>query len=168
MTGLSSRFHKPYQAAQRASGADSDLDISHHIREAYSLLCDANRRAIQVPPEVVSVVTEARHYIGAAELPPALEPQFWNAYGLLSSSIQPAESARQAYKKVFYITLVALLAGQLFYLGVVSVQTHLSDIDKEVAKATAAVARSAAGAAPAPGGAAPGGGRGAGEAGRRA
>jgi hypothetical protein len=133
---------------QKANSNDEDLDIAHHIRAAYALLCDANKRAIQVPPDVVTIVTQARGYIKAGELPPELEQRFWNAYGLLSSSIQPAETARQFYKRVFYITLAALLIGQLFYLGVESVRARLSDLEKEVAKAAASV--SAAGTTSAP------------------
>ncbi|MDO8876296.1 MAG: hypothetical protein Q8M24_14975 [Pseudolabrys sp.] len=127
---------------RRRARADEDggeLDLSHHIRAAYVLLCDANKRAIQIPPDVVTILTQARRHIGAGELPAELEQRFWNAYGLLSSSIQPAEQARQSYKRIFYLTLAALLVGQLFYLGVESVRARLTDLDRESVKASAAI-----------------------------
>jgi hypothetical protein len=55
-----------------------------------------------VPSEVVSTITQARTAAKAGTLEGELETRFWNAYGLLSSSIEPAESARQIYKLVFY------------------------------------------------------------------
>lgn len=101
------------------------------VREAYALLCDANRRAIQIPPDIVDVITQAGR-INGATLPDDLEARFWNAYGLLSSSVEPAQRARTFYRNIFYVVLAVLLLGQFFYLCGDAVRGRLADLDKQV------------------------------------
>jgi hypothetical protein len=106
------------------------VDLPHYVRAAYALLADANKRAIQIPADVVDVITQARRAQG--QLPDGLEARFWNAYGLLSSSIQPAAKARNLYRNIFYIVLLALLFAQFFFLAGDYVRTKLADIDKQI------------------------------------
>jgi len=107
-------------------------DVGTHVLDAYVLLCNANRRGIQVPSDVVSTLTQARAAAHAGMLEGALETKFWNAYGLLSSSIEPAERARRTYKITFYGVLAALLLGQFFFLGGASVRDKMTDLDKQI------------------------------------
>jgi hypothetical protein len=116
----------------KTSPAENPEDLGNHVLHAYELLHNANRRGIQVPSEVVSTITQARTAAKAGTLEGELETRFWNAYGLLSSSIEPAESARQIYKLVFYCVLFVLLLGQFFYLGGASVRDKMMDIDKQI------------------------------------
>jgi hypothetical protein len=106
------------------------FDLPHHVRAAYALLADANKRAIQIPADVVDVITQARRAQG--QLPEGLEARFWNAYGLLSSSIQPAAKARNLYRNIFYVVLLVLLFAQFFFLAGDYVRTKLADIDKQI------------------------------------
>jgi hypothetical protein len=106
-------------------------DMREHVRAAYAMLCDANKRAIQVPADVVSVITTARK-AAAAELPPDLEARFWNAYGLLSSSIKPAEHARRFYRGVFYCVLASLLLFQFVYTAGDHLRTKLAEVEKQI------------------------------------
>ena len=106
-------------------------NLSERVRAAYSLLCDANRRAIQVPADVVSVITEARR-IDSADWTADFEAKFWNAYGLLSSSIHPAARARMLYKTIFYFALLFLLLFQLFNLAGDHLRSALIDLDKQL------------------------------------
>jgi len=106
------------------------FDLPHHVRAAYALLADANKRAIQIPADVVDVITQARRSGG--QLPEGLEARFWNAYGLLSSSIRPAAKARNLYRNIFYIVLLVLLFAQFFFLAGDYVRTKLADIDKQI------------------------------------
>lgn len=111
---------------------DHPEDVGKHVFDAYALLCNANRRGIQVPSDVVSTITQARAAAKAGALEGVLETKFWNAYGLLSSSIEPAERARRTYKITFYGVLMALLLGQFFYLGGASVRDKMTALDKQV------------------------------------
>ena len=127
-------------------------DVGTYVHDAYALLCKANRRGIQVPSDLVSTITQARAAAHAGTLAGALETKFWNAYGLLSSSIEPAERARRTYKITFYGVLVALLLGQFFFLGGASIRDKMTDLDKQMIEvkgkaAEAAETRTAATAA---------------------
>ena len=82
----------PFTSA-KTSYNDHPTDVDRHVLDAYALLCNANRRGIQVPSDVVSTITPARAATKAGTLEGTLETKFWNAYGLLSSSIEPAERA---------------------------------------------------------------------------
>ena len=106
----------------KRSHEDNPEDVKQHVQKAYTLLCEANQRGIQVPSDVVSTITHARTATRGGKLEGEIETKFWNAYGLLGSSIQPAERARRLYKKTFYGVLGALLLGQFFYLGGASVR----------------------------------------------
>jgi hypothetical protein len=105
-------------------------DIRTHVMHAYKLLCDANRKAIQVPADVVNVITAARR-VTDGRLSEEHEAKFWNAFGLLSSSIRPAEKARRLYRFIFYVVLVSLLFGQFFFLAGDHVRGKLADLDKQ-------------------------------------
>ena len=107
------------------------FDMRQHIRDAYELLRDANKKAIQVPADVVNVITAARKAANA-QLPEDLEARFWNAYGLLSSSIRPAERARTLYRTIFYVVLAVLLCGQFFFLSGDHIRSKLADLDKQI------------------------------------
>src|SRR4029434_7228360 len=118
-------------------------NVGTHVLDAYVLLCKANRRGIQVPSDVVSTLTQARAAAHAGTLEGALETKFWNAYGLLSSSIEPAERARRTYKITFYGVLAALLVGQFFFLGGASVRDKMTDLDKQIIEAKGKAAEAA-------------------------
>src|SRR5690348_13110526 len=109
---------KLWQGLRRTQPSEMPInptDLNERVRAAYSLLCDANRRAIQVPADVISVITEARR-IDSSDWTTDFEARFWNAYGLLSSSIHSAERARTLYKTIFYFALAFLLLFQFFNL----------------------------------------------------
>jgi hypothetical protein len=116
----------------KISSGTNPEDLYTHVKKAYTLLSRANERAIQVPSEVVSTITNARTAVKNGELDGELETKFWNAYGLLNSSIEPAESARRIYRAVFYCVLSVLLVSQFFYLGGASVRDKILDIDKQI------------------------------------
>jgi|RhiMetdeSRZDD1v2_1073273.scaffolds.fasta_scaffold114644_2 hypothetical protein len=119
----------------KRSHEDNPEDVEEHVQDAYKLLCEANQRGIQVPSDVVSTITQARTAARGGTLDGEIETKFWNAYGLLSSSIKPAERARRIYKKTFYCVLGALLLGQFFYLGGASVRDKMTDMDKQIIEA---------------------------------
>ena len=114
----------------KAAIADnSSADISPFIHSAYSLLLDSNKKAIQVPPEVMSAITDA-HEIGGPQLPKEAENRFWKAYGLLNNSIRPAERACTIYRSIFYVVLFVLLVGQFFFISGDYVKSKLLPRDK--------------------------------------
>jgi len=133
------------QGEPKVPAADP-FEMSNNVRAAYALLADANKKAIQVPPEVVKVITEARKVKG--QFPDELEAKFWNAYGLLSSSIRPAAQARNLYRNIFYIVLLLLLFAQFFFMAGDFVRTKLADIDKQVIDIRGRAAVQSASAAP--------------------
>ncbi|MEA2990545.1 MAG: hypothetical protein QOG83_3256 [Alphaproteobacteria bacterium] len=121
----------------------SPVDLDQHIVAAYKLLSDATKSAIQIPSNIVDVIVKARtaaearksqdSYTHSSPLLAAdLEVDFWNAYGLLNSSIRPAEGARRRYRQIFYVVLVVLLAGQFFFLVGDHVRSKLADLDKQI------------------------------------
>jgi hypothetical protein len=118
----------------------SPVDLEQHILTAYKLLSDATQSAIKIPQEVVDVIVKARE-AALARAPDArhgsflnseLEVQFWSAYGLLNSSIRPAEKARKRYRRIFYVVLAVLLAGQFFFLVGDHVRLKLAELDKQI------------------------------------
>jgi hypothetical protein len=123
------------QVTDRAGGSPPSAlapdDMRQHVRAAYALLCEANKKAIQVPADVVNVITTARK-ADTAELPADLEARFWNAYGLLSSSIKPAERARTLYRWVFYVVLFFLLLFQFVFTAGDHVRGKVADIEKQL------------------------------------
>lgn len=135
--------------ARGEEGAEvAPVDLKQTIQHAYVLLCDAHKRGIQIPTEIVTVITSARSSAGS-DLTPELETKFWNAYGLLSSSIQPAAKARTSYRNIFYVVLAVLLLSQLFYLQGESVRSKLTELDKELRNLPATGATPTPGARPA-------------------
>jgi hypothetical protein len=142
-----------------AAGPAGDVeDMRRHVRAAYAHLCAANERGIQVPADVVAVVTAARK-ADAAELPDGLEARFWNAYGLLSSSIGPAARARRFYRWVFYLVLACLLLFQFVFTAGDHLRSRLAETEKQIAAMQARPVdgqpAAAAGTATAPGATAP-------------
>jgi hypothetical protein len=129
----------------KISSRPNPEDLGTHVKKAYILLSRANERAIQVPSEVVSTITNARAAVKNGELDGELETKFWNAYGLLNSSIEPAESARRIYRAVFYCVLSVLLVSQFFYLGGASVRDKMLDIDKQIIEVRGRAASAEAG-----------------------
>ena len=124
-------FVKNFFSRNEAPVAEADpFDVQGNVRAAYALLADANKKAIQIPAEVVDVITQARR--AGAQLPDDLEAKFWNAYGLLSSSIQPAAKARNLYRNIFYVVLLVLLFAQFFFLAGDYVRGKLAEVDKQV------------------------------------
>ena len=49
-------------------------------------------------------------------IPLDLETRFWNAYGILRSTIEPATRARRLYRCVFYASLALMLLCQFYFL----------------------------------------------------
>ena len=122
---------KNFFSRNEATVPETDpFDIQGNVRAAYALLADANKKAIQIPADVVDVITQARK--AGAQLPDGLEARFWNAYGLLSSSIRPAAKARNLYRNIFYVVLLVLLFAQFFFLAGDYVRAKLADVDKQV------------------------------------
>jgi hypothetical protein len=119
---------EPNSSSGQAAPPD---DMRQHVRAAYAMLCDANKKAIQVPADVVAVITAARN-ASAAQLPSDLEARFWNAYGLLSSSIKPAEQARRFYRWVFYVVLASLLLFQFVFTAGDHLRTKLTEVEKQI------------------------------------
>jgi hypothetical protein len=109
--------------------ADDPEDMRRHVRAAYALLWAANRKGIQVPADVVAAITAARK-ADAAELPDDLEARFWNAYGLLASSIGPAARARTVYTAIFYVVLAVLLFAQFLYLAGDSTRAKMAEVER--------------------------------------
>jgi hypothetical protein len=88
-----------------------------HLAQARNLLCLANRKGILIPREVVTAVLETdRACGGGATLDLELEARFWDAYGLLRRTIEPATRARRFYRVVFYCALLLMLLVQAGYL----------------------------------------------------
>ncbi|HEX8165813.1 MAG TPA: hypothetical protein VF601_08500 [Beijerinckiaceae bacterium] len=127
---IAERF-KRLAGGPAAAAADSPEDMRQHVRAAYGLLCAANRRGIQVPADVVAVITAARK-ADSAQLPDDLEARFWNAYGLLSSSIGPAARARTTYTAIFYVVLAVLLFAQFLVLAGDNIRGKMAAIDKQI------------------------------------
>ena len=137
-----------FLSRNEAPVAETDpFDVQGNVRAAYALLADANKKAIQIPAEVVDVITQARR--AGPQLPDDLEARFWNAYGLLSSSIQPAAKARNLYRNIFYIVLLVLLFAQFFFLAGDYVRGKLAEVDKQVIDITGRAAISSTAVTPA-------------------
>jgi hypothetical protein len=113
-------------------------DMRQHIRDAYALLVAANKNSVQVPPDIITVITAARK-ANSAELPDGLEAEFWNTYGLLNSSIHPAQRARRFYRNVFYVVLVALLLSQFYFGAGDYVRTKVASLDNQLHSASSRV-----------------------------
>jgi hypothetical protein len=125
----------------KTSHNDHPTDVGRHVLDAYALLCNAHRRGIQVPSDVVSTLHRPALPRKPARAKRPLETKCWNAYGLLSS-IEPDERARRTYKLTFYGVLVTLLLGQFFYLGGASVRDNkTSEVAAHVAGGAVAGAR---------------------------
>jgi hypothetical protein len=126
-------------AARAVPEPGAPHDMRQHVRAAYALLCEANKKAIQVPADVVAAITAARK-MDAPELPDELEARFWNAYGLLASSIGPAEKARRLYRWVFYCVLALLLLFQFVFTAGDHLRGKLAEVEKQLAVVEAQLA----------------------------
>ncbi len=107
----------PKPNPQHRIAGDCDAQMHDHLREARKLLCLANRRGVRIPDDVLAAVIEADR-ICAAEgtIPLELETRFWNAYGILRSTIEPATRARRLYRCAFYASLALMLLCQFYFL----------------------------------------------------
>jgi hypothetical protein len=105
-----------------------DQEVSH----AYALLCDAEKKSIRVPNDVVLAITGAHTSTSRTGRFSNCdsETRFWNAYGLLSS-IGPTDEATSHYKFGFYMLLVLLLCFQLYFLAGSLILSHLGTIETE-------------------------------------
>ncbi|HEX8663774.1 MAG TPA: hypothetical protein VF744_07060 [Beijerinckiaceae bacterium] len=144
---IAERFRRLVGGPAAATAEDAPEDMRQHVRAAYALLCAANRRGIQVPADVVAVVTAARK-ADSAELPDDLEARFWNAYGLLASSIGPAARARTTYTLIFYGVLAVLLFAQFLFLAGDHVRAKMAEADARGRQAAAQVQVAPQGQAP--------------------
>lgn len=87
---------------------------------------------LPIPPRVIEAIIEARkQYQESGSLSAERETAFWNAYGLLRSSIEPSTRARRRYRWVFYCALVLLLGVQLYYVFGSSVHSEATRLEKE-------------------------------------
>jgi hypothetical protein len=90
--------------------------MKQYVTHAYEILRETNRRGVQIPEEVIRTITQARAAL-PNQLDDEFEAKFWSAYGVLTSSIGPAESARKWYTVIFYVILVVVLFAQFCFLS---------------------------------------------------
>jgi hypothetical protein len=92
-------------------------EVRDHLADARELLCLANRKGIRIPEDVLRVVVQAdRTCAEQGQIDIDLETNFWNAYGILRRTIQPATRARKYYRAVFYSALAVMLVFQCYFL----------------------------------------------------
>ena len=107
----------PQPDPQQHVPGDCDARMQDHLREARKLLCLANRRGVRIPDDVLAAVIEADRTCAAdGTIPIDLETRFWNAYGILRSTIEPATRARRLYRCAFYASLALMLLCQFYFL----------------------------------------------------
>lgn len=105
------------QNQDQAKSAGRIAEVRDHLADARNLLCLANRKGIRIPPDVLSVVVRAdRTCAEQGHIDFKLETDFWNAYGILRRTIQPATRARRYYRAVFYSALAVMLVFQCYFL----------------------------------------------------
>ena len=97
-----------------------------HLAQARNLLCLANRKGIRIPREVVTAVIETERACDGGTPALELEARFWDAYGLLRRTIEPATKRRRFYRIVFYCALGLMLLVQAGFLIGSQVHEHSS------------------------------------------
>lgn len=111
---------------------DCNAQMHDHLVEARKLLCLANRRGVRIPNDVLAAVIEADRTCEAnGTLPLDLETRFWNAYGILRSTIEPATRARRLYRCAFYASLALMLLCQFYFLFGGAVHKQLTTLREQ-------------------------------------
>jgi hypothetical protein len=88
-----------------------------HLVEARKLLCLANRKGVRIPTDILADVIETERACEAHSMIDLdLETRFWDAYGILRRTIEPATKARRFYRIWFYSALALMLLVQGYYL----------------------------------------------------
>jgi hypothetical protein len=78
---------------------DCNAQMRDHLVEARKLLCLANRKGVRIPTDILTDVIETERACEAKSLIDLdLETRFWNAYGVLRRTIEPATKARRFYR----------------------------------------------------------------------
>jgi hypothetical protein len=96
---------------------DCNAQMRDHLVEARKLLCLANRKGVRIPTDILTDVIETERACEAKSLIDLdLETRFWNAYGVLRRTIEPATKARRFYRIWFYGALALMLLVQGYYL----------------------------------------------------
>jgi hypothetical protein len=108
-----------------------------HLAQARNLLCLANRKGIRIPREVVTAVIETERACDGGTPALELEARFWDAYGLLRRTIEPATRARRFYRIVFYCALGLMLLVQAGFLIGSQVHQHITQAADALVIATA-------------------------------
>jgi hypothetical protein len=99
-----------------------------HLVEARKLLCLANRKGVRIPTRLLADVIETERACEAnSVIDLALETRFWDAYGILRRTIEPATAARRFYRRVFYGALAVMLLVQSYFLIGSQVHERLQD-----------------------------------------
>jgi hypothetical protein len=107
---------------------DCNAQMRDHLVEARKLLCLANRKGVRIPTDILTDVIETERACEAKSLIDLdLETRFWNAYGVLRRTIEPATKARRFYRLVFYGALALMLLVQSYYLIGSQVHERLQD-----------------------------------------
>ena len=84
------------------------------------------------PRQVLAPVIEADRLCSAGQaIPLDLETRFWNAYGILRSTIEPATRARRLYRCVFYASLALMLLCQFYFLFGSAVHNQLTPLREQ-------------------------------------
>jgi hypothetical protein len=96
---------------------DCNAQMRDHLVEARKLLCLANRKGVRIPTDILADVIETERACEAhSVIDLDLETRFWDAYGILRRTIEPATKARRFYRIWFYSALAPMLLVQGYYL----------------------------------------------------
>jgi hypothetical protein len=107
---------------------DCNAQMRDHLVEARKLLCLANRKGVRIPTRILADVIETERACEAnSVIDLDLETRFWDAYGVLRRTIEPATEARRFYRRVFYGALALMLLVQGYYLIGSQVHERLQD-----------------------------------------
>jgi hypothetical protein len=105
------------QELEEARRREAVGQMREHLKEARRLLVLANRKGVRIPDHVLAPVVEVDRVLNAERIITLdLETRFWNAYGILRNTIEPATRARRLYRCVFYGSLALVLVCQSFFL----------------------------------------------------
>ncbi len=114
------------------TGANRCGRMDEQVAQARGLLCLANRRGVRIPEPVLAPVIEVDRLCSAGQaIPLDLETRFWNAYGILRSTIEPATRARLLYRCVFYASLALMLVCQFYFLFGSAVHNQLTQLREQ-------------------------------------
>lgn len=120
------------QGQAKSTGTGRIAEVRDHLADARNLLCLANRKGIRIPQDVLRVVVQAdRTCAEQGQIDLNLETDFWDAYGILRRTIQPATRARKYYRAVFYCALAVMLVFQCYFLFGSRVHEQLAQLRTE-------------------------------------